>query len=200
VALSKSTARRPPRLVEAAGSLTFSEALCGLDRRAPLKRRLFHLPSDSSLFVQVFILQKSGNCSQLRKPGGRSGDAAGLTKGVRGMKRSTLFAFVVCAAVAAAPAGSAVAASTPNLTIQNAVLISPFDVLVTGTSSCSSVSVTLAQVTEENGASGMGSFPAPSNSSRWAVTVTGGAPFVKAKATVSVTTSCGSDTRTISVN
>jgi hypothetical protein len=118
------------------------------------------------------------------------------------MKRLAGLAVLVFAAAALlVPVASPSAApSTPNLTIQDAVLISPFEILVTGTSSCSSVSATLAQVSQDNGSSGTGSFPAPSGSPRWSVTVFGGAiPFVKAKAAVSVTTTCGSDTRTLLV-
>ena len=115
------------------------------------------------------------------------------------MKRAVrAIGLVAITATAFASGSGALAAPTPNVTIQKATLISPEEVLLTGTSTCDSVTVGEATLTEQNGGFGAGFRSIPSGSSNWAVTVYG-INFIKGRADAFVATNCGNDQRTISV-
>ena len=121
---------------------------------------------------------------------------------------------LVIVLVAMTGASSAQGATTnPSITIQDATLISPLEILVTGTSNCQSVFDVTAGLQEDNGAHGNGGNPFSSGTSgNWSVTVndaSAGTTFVKGKADITVEALCGTspvtntpvtNTRTIPVN
>jgi hypothetical protein len=74
--------------------------------------------------------------------------------------------------------------NTDRITIQDATLISPTEILLTGTTTCPAGSTLQAGLTEDNGASGNGAV-VQGSTTNWAMTVQG-ANFVKTKADVVV--------------
>ena len=120
------------------------------------------------------------------------------------MRALAVLASVSAVVVLAVVGGGATnaAAAAQKVTVQNAVLVSPYSLTVTGTSTCTGVIVYMASATEQNGASGSGGGTFSGTSSNWSVEIdnTSAIAFVKGKATISVSTSCGDDTRTIAVN
>ena len=118
------------------------------------------------------------------------------------MRAVATVALAIASLVGVGATAAIAATATQNVTIQNAALVSPYQITVTGTSTCTSLVVFSATVEEQNGASGMGGGTFSGSSSNWSVQVdnTGAVAFVKDKATVSVSTSCGDATRTILVN
>ena len=94
---------------------------------------------------------------------------------------------LVVGLVAMAGGGGAQGATsnTSHITIQDATLISPTEILLTGTTTCPADTFMTGSVTEDNGASGSGFFFQGSTTD-WAMKIVG-TNFVKTKADVFVT-------------